>query len=99
MMDRVAAPAVRVATLPELFRSKVLASSNRCLSRDWIDLYVLVTQAGFTISDFRDVFYREGVLIPGIRISQAFRNLCRGVASPSDPGYEMLMDGAPTVAQ
>jgi hypothetical protein len=90
---------VRIASLPELFRTKALASANRCLSRDWIDLFVLFNQHGFTLSDFSDAFHRPGVHHAETRISRAFANLCRGSASASDPGYEVLMEKEPTLAE
>ncbi len=97
MVERSCESLVRVATLSELFRTKALACANRCLSRDWLDLYVLFTERHSTLSDFHAAFQRPGIANPGRKISDAFQNLCRGVKSIVDPGYEMLMPSAPTL--
>jgi Nucleotidyl transferase AbiEii toxin, Type IV TA system len=90
---------VRVATLPELFRTKSLAAASRCMSRDWLDLYVLFREHGFTTQDFHAVFQREGILGKETLISQAFNNLCRGKATPKDPGFENLMSDPPSLLE
>ena len=92
-------PLPRVASLPELFRTKALASAIRCFSRDWIDLYVLFQRHGFTLADFHEAFQQPAVHDPAQRIARAFQNLCRGVASATDPGYETLMPDAPSLEQ
>jgi len=99
MVESSSASLVRVATLPELFRTKALASANRCVSRDWIDLYVLFRGHRFALHDFHEAFQRPGISNPKLSISQAFQNLCRGVKSVTDPGYETLMPDAPTLAE
>lgn len=91
-------PVVRVATLDELFQTKVLAAANRCASRDWIDLYHLVNHHGFTSSDFFNALTTDAIPNPERKLSQAFQNLCRGIAPAADPGYESLMDNPPSVA-
>jgi hypothetical protein len=91
-------PLVRVASLPELFRTKALAAANRSISRDWIDLYVLCKEHGFTTADFHQAFHRPGIHDPPQRMARAFQNLCRGATSITDPGYETLMPDAPSLA-
>jgi len=100
MLDPTDAPASlpRVATLPELFRTKALASANRCASRDWFDLYVLF-QNGFTLADFREAFFRQGILSPHQGIALAFANLSRGVLPASDPGYAGLLKDPPPITE
>jgi Nucleotidyl transferase AbiEii toxin, Type IV TA system len=100
MLDSTGAPVPhpRVATLPELFRTKALASANRCASRDWLDLYILF-QHGFTLDDFREAFFRPGILSPHQRIAQAFANLSRGIMPASDPGYATLLEEPPPITQ
>lgn len=45
-----AAP-LRVATLDELFASKALVCAERSKTRDWFDLYTLMTAHGYAIQD------------------------------------------------
>lgn len=96
-LDPSVEPFVRVASLTELFRLKALAASERSLSRDWIDLYLLFKEHGFSISDFQQAFKGPGIHYPDQAISQAFQNLCRGIKSAIDPGYETLIDNAPSL--
>lgn len=88
---------VRVATLPELFRLKALAASSRHLSRDSLDLYFLFKEHGFTLTDFHQAFHRPDVHHPERAISKAFQNLCLSVKSAKDPGYETLLEDAPSI--
>jgi hypothetical protein len=81
-----------------LFRTKALASANRRPSRDWFDLYVLF-QNGFTLGDFREAFFRQGILSPHQGIALAFANLSRGVLPASDPGYASLLKDPPPITQ
>lgn len=90
-------PIPRVASLREIFGCKTIASADRCVSRDWLDLYVMFRDCGFTLADFRNVFH--GVLGPDLRISIAFQNLCRGSRSLTDPGYEALMENPPSLKE
>ena len=58
-----AAPAeatVRVASLSELFKAKCLVSALRSKSRDWLDLYLLLRDHGFTMRDYRAAFIEAG---------------------------------------
>jgi hypothetical protein len=48
-----AAASVLVPELPLLFQTKALVTLQRSASRDWLDLYTLMTQHGFTIADTR----------------------------------------------
>jgi hypothetical protein len=97
MIDPESLEVPRVASLPELFRSKALAAANRSLSRDWVDLYVLFQKHGFTVVDLEAAFRHESIREPEARLDRAFDNLCRGAASARDPGYEMLMPDAPSL--
>lgn len=99
MVEPSSAPLVRVASLSELFRTKALAAANRSVSRDWIDLFVLFKRHGFTLADFHAAFQQPGIHDPAQRIARAFQNLCRGVASVTDPGYETLIPEAPSLAE
>ncbi len=92
-------PIAHVASLDELFRTKALAAANRMASRDWIDLYVLITKYGFTLSDFQAAFQCEAIRDPAAKLSHAFQNLCRGIVSAADPGFETLMPDQPSLAE
>jgi predicted MFS family arabinose efflux permease len=55
--------------LPELFRTKALAAANRSVSRDWIDLYVLCKEHGFTTTEVGWVYLAVGVgIVLGTRL-------------------------------
>ena len=43
---------VHIATLSECFRAKALVSAVRSKSRDWLDLYLLMREHGFSIHDY-----------------------------------------------
>jgi hypothetical protein len=49
-------PRIRVATLPELFKTKCLVSAMRSKTRDWFDLYLLLRHHGFSFEDFHKAF-------------------------------------------
>jgi hypothetical protein len=95
-LERLDQPLVRVASLPELFRLKALAAAERRVSRDRIDLYFLFKEHGFTVADFEKAFRGPDIHYPERAIAQAFENLCSDVRSPSDPGYETLMQDPPS---
>lgn len=84
----------RVASLEEIFRLKALVSAKRSNSRDWFDLYVLMTQHGFSIRDFADTFHRT---CQELSLDIAFNRLCSGRTAPDDPGFEALCDEPPTL--
>jgi hypothetical protein len=99
MVEASRSPLPRVASLAELFRTKALAAATRSQSRDWIDLYVLFRQHGFGLVEFHEAFQRPAVHDPAQKIGRAFQNLCRGATSPTDPGYESLMQSAPSLSE
>jgi hypothetical protein len=98
-IEATAHPTPRVASLPELFRTKVISASNRRASRDWLDLYILLTKHSFTLEDFVAVFQRDGINGGEAKLSQAFRNLCGGKTNPSDPGYSSLLKHPPKLEE
>ena len=55
---------VRVATLAELFKAKSLVSAQRSKTRDWLDLYLLLKEHGFTLRDYRAAFVEAERRIP-----------------------------------
>ena len=84
----------RVASLEEIFRLKALVSAKRSNSRDWFDLYVLMTEHGFSVFDFADAFCRTR---QEHSLDIAFNRLCSGRTAPDDPGFEALGDNPPTL--
>jgi len=87
---------VRVATLDEVFRTKVLASADRSKTRDWFDLYVLMTRHGFDGADFRRVF-EEARRESGFDIANA--RLRKGIPSIADEGYASLLENPPSLEE
>ena len=83
---------LRVATLDEIFATKVLAVADRSKSRDWFDLYVLMTRHGYEASDLEWVCARVGEPQP-YEIVKARLLACR--SSPADEGYAQLLEHAP----
>lgn len=85
---------VRVASLDELFESKALVAAQRSKTRDWFDLYVLITRHGKTLEDMRAAFQKAGM---EMQFDTALQRLCSGQPSPHDEGYEHLLQDAPTL--
>src|SRR5205823_13036625 len=61
VLGKAASGKTRVATLSELFKTKCLVSAIRSKTRDWLDLYVLLHDYGFSIHDFEKAFREAGV--------------------------------------
>jgi hypothetical protein len=78
---------------------RISASATRSISRDWLDLYILFRQHGFSLADFHDASQGAAIHDPAQTIARAFQNLCRGVSSLTDPGYETLMETAPPLSK
>ena len=86
----------RVATLTELFKSKALLSSVRSKTRDWLDLFVLLRDHGFSIRDYRNVFEATGNLT---QCDTGLARLCSGSPQRGDEGYSHLLANAPALAE
>jgi len=86
----------RLGALGELFRTKCLISARRSRSRDWFDLYVLMTRGGYTLRDFRQAFKTAGL---AGQADSALERLCSGQPHAADEGFEPVESGAPSVAQ
>jgi hypothetical protein len=86
----------RVATLPELFKSKALVSASRSKTRDWLDLYLLLREHGFSIRDFQQAFYQADV---ESQCATALGRLCSGVPQRDDEGYVHLLSNPPSLAE
>jgi hypothetical protein len=85
----------RVASVGELFRTKALVSARRSRTRDWFDLYVLMTQHGFTMTDYHAAF--AAARLEG-QAGIGLQRLCAGQPHAADPGFEQLAPDAPSVA-
>jgi hypothetical protein len=86
---------VRLATLSECFRAKSIVSAVRSKSRDWLDLYLLMREHGFSIQDYRRAFIDAG--IPG-QCDAGLTRMCNGVVPRDDEGYQHLLANPPTLA-
>ena len=86
----------RVATLPELFKTKCLVSALRSKTRDWLDLYLLLHDHGFSLSDFANAFREAGV---EHQASVALTRLCSGKPQADDEGYAHLLSNPPSLQE
>ena len=87
---------VRVTTLAELFKSKALVSAARSKTRDWLDLYVLMRDHGFTIGDYHEAFEEAGS--PG-QCDTGLARLCSGIPQRGDEGYLHLLKNPTTLEE
>ena len=87
---------VRLADLDELFASKALVSAGRSSTRDWFDLYHLMTAGGYTMNDFAGVFRRGADLT---RLNLALHRLCSVGPDKGDMGSPRWSRDAPTLDQ
>ncbi len=86
----------RVASVEEIFHLKCIACANRTRTRDWFDLYVLLSRGLFQPMDMVQAFALAGV--PG-KLDIALLRLCSGRVPADDEGYQPLMDEPPSIAQ
>ncbi len=87
---------VRIASLPELFKTKCLVSALRSKSRDWLDLYLLLRNHGFSIRDYHAAFAEAGV---DAQWEIGMSRLCSGVRQADDEGYAHLLPRSPTLEE
>ncbi len=90
------ASCARLATLDELFASKALVTAQRSKTRDWFDLYILMTQHGKTLEDMKEVFQKAGV---STQWDTTLQRLCSGQPSRHDEGYEHLIEEPPSLEE
>ena len=88
------AATVIIPPLPLLFQSKALAACARSTVRDWVDLYILMTQHGFTMDDFAAAYEATG---SKLQLDIAFNRLTSGQPRAGDPGVAGLMQHPPPV--
>jgi hypothetical protein len=85
---------LRVATLDEIFKTKALVCAERSRSRDWFDLYVLLTRHGYDTKDLYRVF-DEADRGHSFKIAEQRLRAC--LPGKTDEGYLHLMEPAPTL--
>ncbi len=86
----------RLAEEEELFQTKALVTASRSKTRDWFDLYYLMTERGYTMEDFVRTFERTN---SGVKLDIALRRLCSGQPSIADEGFSTLAGHAPSLAE
>lgn len=84
----------RVADLDEIFALKALVCAKRSNSRDWLDIFTLIKNHGFTLLDFETV-YRKTNQLGNLDI--AFNRMRSGKTDRNDPGFHSLLPNPPTV--
>lgn len=85
---------LRVATLDEIFKTKALVCAERSKSRDWFDLYILMTQHGYDITDLYRTF-QETNRTGSFQVAELRLRACK--PSVTDEGYLQLVTPAPTL--
>lgn len=86
----------RVGTLSEVFKSKCLVSAVRSKTRDWLDLFLLLRDHGFTIQDYVAAFHEAGA---ESQCDIGLSRLCSGQPQRDDEGYVQLLPNPPTLEQ
>ena len=94
VLQRPPEPKVRIATLTELFHAKSLVSAIRSKTRDWIDLYLLLREHGFSLRDYRAAFQEAGI---SSQFETGLNRLCSGIPQKDDEGYAHLLPNAPSL--
>ena len=87
-------PGVRVATLDELFKSKCLVSATRSKTRDWLDLFLLMRDHGYTIADYKKAFIEAGATA---QYEIGLSRICSGIPQQDDEGYYGLLGDPPSI--
>jgi predicted nucleotidyltransferase component of viral defense system len=85
---------LRVATIQEIFETKCLVCADRSKTRDWFDLYILMTQHGYSMLDAKRMFDEAGLTNKYDIFDMRLRKLR---PLPDDEGYEHLLASAPTL--
>jgi predicted nucleotidyltransferase component of viral defense system len=85
---------LRVASLDEIFNTKAWVCSQRNKTRDWFDLYTLISSHGYSFEDIYAVYRRIGRL-PSFKILDMHLRACK--PELSDEGYLQLTQNAPTL--
>ncbi len=96
LLPKSTAATVVIPPLPLLFQSKALAACGRSTVRDWVDLYILMTQHDFTMDDFAAAYEAAG---SKMQLDIAFNRLTSGQPRAGDPGVAGLMENPPAVEE
>lgn len=83
---------LRAATLDEIFNTKALACAERSKTRDWFDLYLLMTRHGYSGEDFHRAFVAADCQNAFDGASLRLR-ACKPTLT--DEGYVHLLEDAP----
>lgn len=86
--------ALRVATLDEIFKTKALVCADRSKSRDWFDIYILLTRHGYEMKDLYLAF-NEAERPHSLKVAEQRLRSC--VPGKTDEGYLHLIDAAPSL--
>jgi predicted nucleotidyltransferase component of viral defense system len=89
--------APRLATLEELCALKALVARSRSTSRDWLDLYILEREHGFSLTEWWRTYEKAG--LKDWDFENAVRRICSGHVRQDDATYESLMPSAPSVEE
>ncbi|MDP2825502.1 MAG: nucleotidyl transferase AbiEii/AbiGii toxin family protein [Sulfuritalea sp.] len=85
---------LRVATLDEVFKTKALVCAERSKTRDWFDLYIMMTRHGYEASDLYRAF-QEADRAGSFQVAELRLRACK--ASATDEGYLQMVKPAPTL--
>jgi len=86
----------RVASIAEIFRLKCIAAADRSRSRDWLDLYVLISSGRFGPADFIQAY--DWAQVPQKR-DIAISRMTSGKLPIVDEGFESLLASPPSIEQ
>lgn len=87
---------VRVATLSEIFRTKCLVCADRSKTRDWFDVYTMLTHGSFFPMDIYDAFSRAQV--PS-KFDIARARMTHGSPGLNDEGFASLLSNPPSLIE
>lgn len=85
---------LRVATLDEVFKTKALVCAERSKTRDWFDLYIMMTRHGYEASDLYRAF-QEADRAGSFQVAELRLRACK--PSATDEGYLQGVEPAPTL--
>lgn len=85
---------LRVATLDEIFKTKALVCAERSKSRDWFDLYILMTRHGYDAMDLHRAFAEAD---SPHNFGTAAQRLRACIPNQADEGYLQLVEPAPSL--
>jgi len=85
---------LRVATLGEIFATKAYVCSQRSKTRDWFDLYTLMTQRAYTFEGVYGI-YKAVNSLPAFAIMTSRLRKCR--PELADEGYLDLTTNPPSL--